>query len=329
MNNFEVKTPDKWKKNLYTEVYSIKRKRPKAVMLLAAMLAALICFSGTAFAVKVTKAPEYFGSVFLGQSENADKVYSKKNIVFKSDNDDLEMVCKGIVGDNSYVYILFEIRSTGDIIFDSKTSAYWFEEINEDIPFTLSYGKSGAVYIKDERTLEANISLSGSGLNLVGKTLSVNFRNLEVYKQHSVELKEVINVNFNGKVTIDYYNTQKKLKKTENTVIINNVLFRPLKGEISNLNFEYTLESITDNVLDPVIGIEKFASGELTLIYDDGRSETCRIKMPPEKDTDAAASEIGIRNNKLHLQISFPEPVNAKRVTCVILNGVEIFRSKG
>ena len=329
MNNFEVRTPDKWKENLYTEIYTVKRKRPKAVMLLAAVLGALICLSGTAFAVKVAKAPEYFGSVFLGKSENADKVYSEKNILFKSDNDDLEMICKGIVGDNSYVYILFEIHSKGDIIFDEESCAYWFEEIYEDIPFSLSYGKSGAVYIKDEKTLEANIGLSGSGLDLVGKTLTLNFRNLEVYKQNSLEVKEVINVSFSGKVTIDYYNTQKKLIKTKNTVNVNNVLFKPVKGEISNLNFEYTLENITDISIDPVISIEKFASGELTLIYEDGKSETFRIKMPPEKDTDAGAGEIGIRNNKLHIQISFPEPVNAKKVASVILDGVEIFRSKG
>ena len=51
-----------------------------------------------------------------------------------------------------------------------------------------------------------------------------------------------------------------------------------------------------------------------------------RIKMPPEKETDARAGTIGIRNNRLHLQISFPEPVNAKNVASVILNDVEVFR---
>lgn len=328
MNNFEVKTPEAWKDKLYKSVYTSKRKRPKAAVLLAAVFASLICLSGTAFAVKVTKAPEYFGSVFLGQSENADKVYSEKNITLKSDNEDLEMICKGIVGDNRYIYILFEIHSKGDIIFDEKNCAYWFEEINEDIPFSLSYGRSGAVTVKDGKTLEAHLSLSGSGLNLAGKTLSVIFRNLEVYKQNSLDVKEVINVNFSGKVNIDYYNTQKKLVKTESTVKVNNVLFRPLKGEISNLNLDYTLESVTDTELDPVMGIEKFASGELVLIYEDGERESFRIKMPPEKDTDASAGEIGISNNKLHLRISFPEPVNAQKVASVMLNGVDIFRKR-
>ena len=326
MNKFEVKTPEAWKDRLYKSVYTSKRKRPKAAVLLAAVLAAVLCFSLTAFAVKVTKAPEYFGSMFLGQSESADAVYSEKNIPFKSDNEDFELICKGIVGDNNYVHIVFEIHSNGDTVFDDENYSYWFEDIYEDIPFSLSYGKSGAVYVKDGKTLEANISLSGSGIDLVGKTLTLDFKNIEVYEKNTFNKKSVIAVNFSGKVTIDYYNTQCKLKRTDNTVNVNNILFRPIKSEISNLNLDYTLENITDSELDDVIGIEKFASGNLTLIFIDGKSVTYRIKMPPEKETYARAGTIGIRNNRLHLQISFPEPVNAKNVASVILNDVEVFR---
>ncbi len=192
MNNFKVKTPENWKDDLYDNIYKTKRKRPKAAVLLAAVLTSLICFSFSAFAVRVTKAPEYFGSMFLGKSENADAVYSEKNIAFNSDNEDFELICKGIVGDNSYVYLLFEIRSKGDVVFNDENNSYYFEDIYETIPFSLSYGKSGAVYVKDERTLSSHISLSGKSINFIGKTITIDFKNIEVYEKNTFNKKEII-----------------------------------------------------------------------------------------------------------------------------------------
>ena len=66
MNSFNVKTPDDWKENLYLKTTYKNTVRIKPLTLIAAVLAVIICISGSVFAVRVSKAPEYFGSVFLG-----------------------------------------------------------------------------------------------------------------------------------------------------------------------------------------------------------------------------------------------------------------------
>ena len=141
MSSFNVKTPDEWKENLYKKTNNKKAVRIRPIIVLAAALAVIICFSGSALAVRVSKAPEYFGSIFLRDSQVANEVYSEKNYYFDSNKDDLTLNCKGIVGDSYSVFILFELKSTGEIIFD-ENKTYDFENHDQNIPFASGYGKS-------------------------------------------------------------------------------------------------------------------------------------------------------------------------------------------
>ena len=122
MNSFNVKTPDNWKENLYAKTTNKNTVRITPITLIAAVLAVIICISGSAFAVRVSKAPQYFGSVFLGDSPVANEVYSPKDYYFESSRDDLTLRCKGIAGDSYSVYILFELKSEGDVLFDKNKS---------------------------------------------------------------------------------------------------------------------------------------------------------------------------------------------------------------
>ena len=94
MNEFSVKTPDEWKDKLYRKTSEAKIVRVRPVRLIAAIIAVVICLSGSSFAVRVSKAPEYFGSKYLGKSESSDQVYSEKNLALQSGRDDLELICK-------------------------------------------------------------------------------------------------------------------------------------------------------------------------------------------------------------------------------------------
>ena len=82
MKKLNVETPEEWKSGLFLRLEKNKKPVIRPVVLLAACLAAVICLSASAFAVSAVRAPEYFGSLFLGQSETADALYSPKNIVF-------------------------------------------------------------------------------------------------------------------------------------------------------------------------------------------------------------------------------------------------------
>ena len=325
MNSFNVKTPDEWKNKLYAKTVSKKSVGIRPAIILAAVLAVVIGISGSAFAVRVSKAPEYFGSMFLGDSEMADKVYSPKDYYFDSNRDDLTLKCKGIAGDNYSVHILFELGSDGDVLFDENKS-YSFENHDQSVPFESSLGKGGSVDFIDERTLEINVNYSTeNGFSLAGNTISMFFQNLSVYEKDTFNRLSEIECEFSGKVVIDYRNTVKKFTPTDNTVDINAVEFKPAKGRISNLHFDYTLDVIGAKELYSQIEDYRFITGTLTLNYDDGTSKDFRLKMPPENPDEASASSLGKRDNELHIVLRFPEPINAGRVTSAMLNGIELF----
>ena len=233
MNSFNVKTPDDWKEKLFAKTTDKKTVRIKPVTLIAAVLAVIICISGSVFAVRVSKAPEYFGSVFLGDSPVVNEVYSEKDYYFDSSRDDLTLRCKGIAGDSYSVYILFELKSEGDILFDENKS-YYIANRDQSIPFVSSLGSSWNTDVIDERTLSIDISYSSyNGLGLAGKTISMYFKDLETF-DHT----KVIDCEFSGEIVVDYRNSIRKLIPTEGTLNLLGVEFKPTKGKISNFHFD-------------------------------------------------------------------------------------------
>lgn len=320
MSSFNVKTPDEWKDKLYAKTVNKRTVRIRPAIILAAVLAVIIGISGSAFAVRVSKAPEYFGSMFLGDSEMADKVYSPKDYYFDSNRDDLTLKCKGIAGDSYSVYILFELKSSGDILFD-KNKSYYIANRDQSIPFTLDIGTSWNTDVIDDRTLSIDISYSThNGLGLAGKTIGLRFEDLETF-DHT----KLIDCEFSGEIVVDYPNSIRKLTPTENTVNLLGVEFKPAKGRISNFHFDYTLDVVDGEELYSQIEDYRFITGTLTLNYDDGTSKDFRLKMPPENPDEASASSLGKKDNELHVVLGFPEPVNAGKVISVELNEVELF----
>ncbi len=320
MNSFNVKTPDEWKENLYSKTTHKKAFRIRPLTVIAATLAVIICISGSVFAVRVSKAPEYFGSVFLGDSPVANEVYSPKDYYFDSSRDDLTLKCKGIAGDSYSVYILFELKSSGDILFD-KNKSYYLQDRDYNIPFASNLASGWNTNVIDERTLEIDINYSTeSGFSLAGKTISMYFKNIETFDH-----KEVIDCEFSGKIVVDYRNSIRKLKATENTVNLLGVEFKPTKGRISNFHFDYTFDVIDGKELYSQIDDHKFVTGTLTLNYDDGTKDNFTLRLPPQNSDEASASLTGKHENDLRIVIGLPKPISAAKVTSVELDGVELF----
>lgn len=319
---FSVTTPEEWKDHLYAKIDTGKRVRIRPAALLAAILI-ILGISGSAFAVKVSKAPEYFGSLFLGDGEQASQVYSEKNYTLESNREDLSLTCLGIAGDDYDVILIFQLKSTGDVRFDHDHN-YLFEVLDQEVPFMRGYGTSLSSKVIDERTLEFEINFSAmESTGLVGKTFTFIFETLQEYSQAAPFEPKKIDCAFHGKVTIDYARSSSKLKKTENTVEINGIKNIPVKGTISNLNFDYTLT--VPGIMDEYQPkLEKLIGDSLTIKYADGTSETFRIKMPPG-DNDAFAGSVGVNGNELRVQLRLPKLIAANQVIAVELNGVEIF----
>lgn len=320
MNSFNVKTPDDWKENLYAKTTHKKTVRIKPVKLIAAVIAIIIGISGSVFAVRVYKAPEYFGQIFLGDSPVADEVYSPKDYYFESSRDDLTLRCKGIAGDSFYVYILFELNSTGDVLFD-KNQSYYIANRDQSIPFTLDIGSNWNTTVINERTLEIAISYStDGGLGLAGKTISLHFSDLETF-DHT----KLIECEFSGKIVVDYPNSTRKLTPTENTVNILGVEFKPVKGRISNFHFDYTLDVVDGKDLYSQLDDHKLVTGTLTLNYDGGTKDDFTLRLPPQNSNEAFASSLGKYDDYFHIIIYLPKPISAADVVSVELDGVELF----
>ena len=320
MNSFNVKTPDDWKEKLYLKTTYKNTVRIKPLTLIAAVLAVIICISGSVFAVRVSKAPEYFGSVFLGDSPVANEVYSPKDYYFESSRDDLTLRCKGIAGDSYSVYILFELKSTGDVFFD-KNQSYYIANRDQSIPFTLDIGSSWNTDVIDERTLSIAISYSThNGLGLAGKTISMYFGDLETF-DHT----KLIECEFSGEIVVDYRNSIRKLIPAERTINLLGVEFKPTKGKISNFHFDYTLDVIDGKEIYSQIDDHKFVTGTLTINYDDGTKDNFTLRLPPRNSDEASASLTGKHENDLRILIGFPKPISAAKVTSVELNSVQLF----
>ena len=319
MNSFNVKTPDNWKENLYAKTTNKNTVRIKPITLIAAVLAVIICISGSAFAVRVSKAPQYFGSVFLGDSPVANEVYSPKDYYFESSRDDLTLRCKGIAGDSYSVYILFELKSEGDVLFD-KNKSYYIANRDQSIPFTLDISSSWNTTVIDERTLEIAISYGTENGALAGKTINMYFSDFETF-DHT----KLIECEFSGKIVVDYPNSIRKLTPTENTVNLLGVEFKPSKGRISNFHFDYTLDVVDGKEIYSQLEDHDFVTGTLTLNYIDGTKDDFTLRLPPQNSEEASATLTGQHENDLRLVIYLPKPISAADVISVELDGAQLF----
>ena len=319
MNSFNVKTPDNWKENLYAKTTNKNTVRIKPLTLIAAVLAVIICISGSAFAVRVSKAPQYFGSVFLGDSPVANEVYSPKDYYFESSRDDLTLRCKGIAGDSYSVYILFELKSEGDVLFD-KNKSYYIANRDQSIPFTLDISSSWNTTVIDERTLEIAISYGTENGALAGKTINMYFSDFETF-DHT----KLIECEFSGKIVVDYPNSIRKLTPTENTVNLLGVEFKPSKGRISNFHFDYTLDVVDGKEIYSQLEDHDFVTGTLTLNYIDGTKDDFTLRLPPQNSEEASATLTGQHENDLRLVIYLPRPISAADVISVELDGAQLF----
>ena len=327
MNEFNVKTPEEWKEKLYIKTIKTKTVHLKPTRLIAAIITVFICISGSSFALRVSRAPEYFGSKHLGQSESSDQVYSEKNLVFKSDRDDLELTCKGIVGDNYNMFLVFYLKSTGDITF-SEDKSYWIDNINESIPFTWGYGKSGNCEYLDERTLIIEIGYSIDSNGVVGRSIEMSFDDIIEYEYNSFNIVRTIDCGFEGKITVDYRNTNKKLQKTKNVVEMNSCKFVPVEAEISNLNLSYKLKLVDGKEAFENTPDHKLLECTIILNYKDGTKEHFNTRMPPNGGNDIGVGYSGKRNGILSVSPHFSHSINASAVASIEINGVEVFISK-
>lgn len=326
MYSFNVNTPDEWKEKLYKKTTHKKTVRIKPLAVLAATFAVLICISGSALAVRISNAPEYFGSIFLGNSDLADEVYSKKDYYLESSRDDLTLKCKGIAGDNFDVNILFELKSTGEICFN-KNKTYHFIDHDYTLPyFSAESGLSSNFNVIDEHTLEIQMSLSMNVSRMIGRSIKLYFKNIEAFDK-----TEYIECEFSGELVIDYRNTVNKLKATENTITAAGVQFKAIEGEISSFNFDFYLEAVDGKEIydSLVLFEEKMLPDTLTLRYSDGTSEKFIINLPPENADEIFPSVSGARDNyKFHIRLYLRKPINAAMVVSAELNGKQLFTKR-
>ncbi len=332
MNRLYVATPEEWKSGLFRRLEKSRRVSVRPAVVLAAALAAVICLSGSAFAVSAVRAPEYFGSLFLGRSETADALYSPKNIVFESSRDDLTLTCKGIAGDSFDVFMLFELVSTGDTVF-SEDNTYYFGEAQHDISSLFpmgSFSRSISFRITDEKKAEIEICFSATeGGSFLGRDVDFYFENIDMWEKDSDEgIVTAEKCEFSGKVRIDYAATLRKLRKTSEETVSGGVGFIPLKGSISNFNLDIKLKVTKGREIYESTEPESLIGGTLTLNLKDGTRKSFNLKMPPQSEDDAFFSAVGKNNDELSLQIHFPEPVNAGNVSSIELNSVCIFTAE-
>ena len=324
--DFEVTTPQEWKDELFAKTSTNKQKRIKPVALLAAVLAVLIGLSGTAFAGKVMNAPEYFGSIFLGNTLAAGEVYSVKNTVLESSREDLQMTCTGIIGDEISLQLIFNIYSTGDLLFDP---AYNYLFFNNDHDFGFyPMGKSIGCKVIDERTLEMHMDMTGiGGGNFVGKKVKFYFEDLEKYRLGGgFSDLEVIPCAFEGTITVDYTNTTQKLTATENELTVDGVTMKPGKAKISNMNLWYDME-VTDGQ-EIVMRNDDFVDlvhGSLTVTFADGSVQNYDLMHPPVDDNDIFASSVSRNGDKLTFVLHLPSLIHAADVKSVAIDGIVLF----
>ncbi len=323
--DFTVQTPQKWKDELFAKTNANKQKRIKPVALLAAVLAVLVGVSGTAFAGKVMNAPEYFGSIFLGNTLAAGEVYSAKNTVFESSREDLQMTCTGIIGDKISLHLIFRITSTGDLLFDPAYN-YLFETNDQDVGFFPSMGRGIGCRVIDERNLEMYMDMTGiSGGSFVGKKVGFFFENFEKYRLGGdFSDLEVIPCAFEGEITVDYTNTTQKLTATENELTVDGVTMKPEKAEISNMNLWYDME-ITQGADRVSPHMLEFVKGVLTLAFTDGSVQNYDLQHPPVDDNDIFASSVGRSGDKLTFVLHLPSLIHAADVKSVAIDGVVLF----
>ena len=324
--DFTVTTPQEWKDELFAKTSTNKQKRIKPVALLAAVLAVLIGVSGTAFAGKVMNAPEYFGSIFLGNTLAAGEVYSVKNTVLESSREDLQMTCTGIIGDEISLQLIFNIYSTGDLLFDP---AYNYLFFNNDHDFGFyPMGKSIGCKVIDERTLEMHMDMTGiGGGNFVGKKVKFYFEDLEKYRLGGgFSDLEVIPCAFEGTITVDYTNTTQKLTATENELTVDGVTMKPGKAKISNMNLWYDME-VTDGQ-EIVMRNDDFVDlvhGSLTVTFADGSVQNYDLMHPPVDDNDIFASSVSRNGDKLTFVLHLPSLIHAADVKSVAIDGIVLF----
>ena len=325
--DFSVETPQKWKDELFAKTNTNKQKRIKPVALLAAVLAVLVGVSGTAFAGKVMNAPEYFGSIFLGNTLAAGEVYSAKNTVFESSREDLQMTCTGIIGDKISLHLIFRITSTGDLRFDPDYN-YLFETNDQDLGFFPSMGRGIGCRVIDERNLEMYMDMTGiSGGSFVGKKVGFFFENFEKYRLGGdFSDLEVIPCAFEGTITVDYTNTTQKLTATENELTVDGVTMKPEKAEISNMNLWYDME-VTDGQ-EIVMRNDDFVNlvhGSLMVTFADGSVQNYDLQHPPVDDNDIFASSVGRSGDKLTFVLHLPSLIHAADVKSVAIDGIVLF----
>lgn len=319
-NKLTVSTPQEWKDELFAKTSTNKQKRIKPVALFAAVLAVLIGVSGTAFAGKVMNAPEYFGSIFLGNTLAAGEVYSVKNTVLESSREDLQMTCTGIIGDEISLHLIFRITSTGDLLFDPAYN-YLFENNDQDLGFFPSMGRGIGCKVIDERTLEMHMDMTGiGGGNFVGKKVGFFFENLEKFRLGGdFSDLEVIPCAFEGTITVDYTNTTQKLTVTENELTVDGVTMMPGKAKISNMNLWYDMEITqgADRVSPHMLELVK---GVLTITFADGSVQNYDLQHPPVDDNDIFASSVGRTGDTLTFVLHLPSLIHAADIKSIAWN---------
>lgn len=319
-NKLTVSTPQEWKDELFAKTSTNKPKRIKPVALLAAVLAVLIGVSGTAFAGKVMNAPEYFGSIFLGNTLAAGEVYSVKNTVLESSREDLQMTCTGIIGDEISLQLIFTVTSTGDLLFDPAYN-YLFENNDQDLGFFPSMGRGIGCKVIDERTLEMHMDMTGiGGGNFVGKKVGFFFEKLEKFRLGGdFSDLEVIPCAFEGTITVDYTNTTQKLTVTENELTVDGVTMMPGKAKISNMNLWYDMEITqgADRVSPHMLELVK---GVLTITFADGSVQNYDLQHPPVDDNDIFASSVGRTGDTLTFVLHLPSLIHAADIKSIAWN---------
>lgn len=324
--DFTACTPQEWKDALFAKTTKRKKRFLKPVAMLAAVLAVLVGLTGTAFAGRVIRAPEYFGSVFLGDSPAAGEVYAPKNTVFESDRDDLQMTCTGIIGDKISLHLVFRIVSVGELRFE-EDCMYLFETNDHRLLFAPSMGKSIGSKVLDERTLEMYVDMTGSAINFVGKKVGFCFENLEKRKYgDSFGEKQVISCTFEGEIVVDYANTVQKLGATDNTLTLKGIPLQPQEAEISNMNLCLSMRFADGEA--PARQGDDFVDlvcGALTIGFADGSQQQYDLMHPPVDENDIFATEVGRKGDTLAFVLHLPQLIFATDVKWISINGIELF----
>lgn len=328
MSKFNVETPQEWKNKLYAKTSNKDERKLLQFKPVMTAVTVILVFALTTTAFAFTAMPDFFKSIFQGNDEHLNPLYMPKNIVFDSDTDDIEVMCTGIMGDKNNIAVSFTVKSKGDTVFDINNH-YIFESAeflfdSEKPSDSDGYSSTFGLNYSDSKTLFGDLYIYGSsGKGFTDKNLKIELKNLECLRPDNVAgFERILNCRFKSEIAVDYQDTSKELSVLKSEISYKDMIFSPVRSEISNISLNAEFKAIKGNVKDLQ---ESYPFDTLTVTFEDGTVSEFDFNEENETQNIFYINSVTKTENSFSLSGIFGKAIDASKVLSVKFNGVELF----